>query len=210
MFENPEVKQKSRRVGRPFKNDLVDNVDKRKLILKKSRQLFLDLPYEKVSIRKIAKASNVSPGLICYYFINKEGVFAAFLEDMALEQQDRFFEYNPSTHGNNMTSLMDAHLALMRQEPNVVKLFYKAFATDNESERSMIIDHFIRPNDEFIKSKLHPKKSKQEAMYAGFMPGLMFTSALMQCLDEENRDKIFPLNFEMDLRRSIHNMNCDF
>jgi len=197
----------NRRVGRPLKKSLDYKCDKRKLILKASRYLFLSMDYEKVSIRRIGRLSGVSPSLIAYYFIDKEGIYKAFLNEISLEQEKQFFEARESIKDHNMANLIDSHLEMMKQEPKIINLFFKVYFTKNKTERRMIIDHFIRPNDTFIKSKLGDEKSKQDKSFFGLMPGIIFTSALMQCLDQDNRDKIFPPNFENDLRKSIYSID---
>jgi|GEM_PF-3580172 len=210
MFDGSDKKITNRGVGRPLKKSLDYKCDKRKLILRASRHLFLNMDYEKVSIRKIAKLSGVNPSLIAYYFIDKEGVYKDLLKGIVFEQEKRFVEVSESLKGRNMASLIDSHLEMMKQEPKIIILFFKVYFTKNKTERRMIIDHFIRPNDTFIKSKLGDEKSKQDERFFGLMPGLIFTSALMQCLDKDNRDKIFPSDFENDLRRSIYSIDSDF
>ncbi len=210
MFDGSDKKITNRGVGRPLKKSLDYKCDKRKLILRASRHLFLNMDYEKVSIRKIAKLSGVNPSLIAYYFIDKEGVYKDLLKGIVFEQEKQFLEVSESLKGRNMASLIDSHLEMMKQEPNIINLFFKVYFTKNKTERRVIIDYFIRPNDTFIKSKLADEKSKQDERFFCLMPGLIFTSALMQCLDKGNRDKIFPSDFENDLRRSIYSIDSDF
>lgn len=215
MFDDSEKVITGRRVGRPAKNSHDNRCDKRRLILRSASYLFFNRDYEKVSLRKIAKLSGVNPSLIAYYFIDKEGVYKAFLNEIILEQKRQFIDVSLSLKdhsfmGQGMSSIIDSHLETMQKEPKIMNLFFKVYFSDNLTEKELIIEHFIRPYNDFIKSKLGYEKSKQDMSFLGIMPGLIFTSALMECLDKKNRDKLFPSNFQTDMRKSIYSIDSQY
>ena len=54
-------------------------------ILAAARQLFADLGYERTTIRAVARAAGVDPGLVMHYFGAKDRLFAQAVEQAAAE-----------------------------------------------------------------------------------------------------------------------------
>ncbi|NVN82825.1 MULTISPECIES: TetR/AcrR family transcriptional regulator [unclassified Vibrio] len=65
-----------RKAGRPQKN-----LDVRQLLIEHARDLFVVLPYDKVSTRLIAERAGVNIAMIRYYFGSKAGLFEAMLRE---------------------------------------------------------------------------------------------------------------------------------
>lgn len=70
---------KAKKLGRPLNSE----VDVRTQLINHARQLFLCMPYEKVSIRLITRKVGVSSALIRYYFGDKEKLFELVISDIA-------------------------------------------------------------------------------------------------------------------------------
>ncbi|CAK3833323.1 TetR family transcriptional regulator [Vibrio sp. 10N.286.51.C3] len=66
----------ARKAGRPQKN-----LDVRQLLIEHARDLFVVLPYDKVSTRLIAERAGVNIAMIRYYFGSKAGLFEAMLRE---------------------------------------------------------------------------------------------------------------------------------
>ena len=210
MIDCTAEMKNDRKVGRPAKDDISGSFDMRRTILQASKPLFIDSPYEKVSMRKVAKLSGVSPALVSYYFINKEGVYEAFLHELAQEQRKIFIDYKISQPGNIFETVFNTHCYLINKEPGVIKLVFRSFLTDNTFEKDMIHKFLIEPSVKFLRSILTHNNSHQESFFDGFLPGLMFTTALWQFVDPESREKLFSETFEEDMRKSIASMATDF
>ncbi len=70
------VEQEKRKVGRPRKQ-----TDARQKLLEHARELFVVMPYDKVSTRLIAQRAGVNIAMIRYYFGNKEGLFETMVRE---------------------------------------------------------------------------------------------------------------------------------
>jgi AcrR family transcriptional regulator len=56
--------------------------DVRRELLAAARRLFLDRSYTEVSLRELATAVGVSPAMVRYYFGDKQGLYAAMLQEV--------------------------------------------------------------------------------------------------------------------------------
>lgn len=60
-----------------------DPEERRRELLEVAMRLFAEEGYDNVSVRAVARAAGVAPGLAYHYFDSKEGMFAAAVEDYA-------------------------------------------------------------------------------------------------------------------------------
>lgn len=205
----PEIKN-DRKVGRPLKNSHDDSLDMRHKILQTSKRIFFKLAFEKVSMRMIAKHSDVSPALVAYYFISKEGLYEAVLNDIVEGQKRALYDFKLVPKNNAFETILDAHLYLIKKDPGVQKIIFRGFLSENIYEKQMIHEFLMEPSKKFISQLIDIKCAEQGAAFVGFMPGLVFTTALWQCLDLENRDKVFPGSFEEDMKKSVESIGHSF
>ncbi|KAA8677204.1 TetR/AcrR family transcriptional regulator [Vibrio gigantis] len=96
--------------------------EKRDEILSAAEKLFTSQPYNKVSIRSIAKSASVSPALILYYFNNKEQLFDQLIEEHASRFQDQFFKYQ-RVEGIQLQQLISELIEFWESAPNIFLLF---------------------------------------------------------------------------------------
>jgi AcrR family transcriptional regulator len=70
-----------------------DHNSKRRQILDGARAVFLDLGFDGASMGEIARAAGVSKGTLYVYFVDKNALFAAIVEEEILEHGRQVFEF---------------------------------------------------------------------------------------------------------------------
>src|SRR5512139_2134950 len=72
-----------------------EDSSKRRQILDGARKVFMDLGFDGASMNEIARAAGVSKGTLYVYFADKNRLFAAILEDEALEKSKVAYNLDP-------------------------------------------------------------------------------------------------------------------
>ncbi|WP_133152541.1 TetR/AcrR family transcriptional regulator, partial [Vibrio sp. 10N.261.52.A1] len=96
--------------------------EKREEILSAAEKLFISQPYNKVSIRSIAKSAGVSPALILYYFNNKEQLFDQLIEEHTNRFKEQFSKYQ-RVEGVQLQQLISELIEFWESAPNIFLLF---------------------------------------------------------------------------------------
>jgi len=205
MCTKPVVNKK---IGRPFKN--LDDVNNkaRDNLLKAARELFVTLPYEKVSIRKVAALAEVNPALIRYYFINKDGLYQQMLAGISDELKGYLMNSNWSEAKSPVVPIIRAYMKLFNKKPCVTKLVFREMLSENRSTKKKVIEHIVKPNAEFILklmkfSGADFNKVNHFSLLFNFMSGIVFSYALKDTLDEAELSSIFPDNYDELLEQNI-------
>lgn len=123
------------RAGRPKGNS-----DARQQLVASARKMFTALPYEKVSTRMIARAADVSPALINYYFGGKAGLFEEMLRE-TMEPVRKFLEQisnNPNMQTNSVEAFMRTYYRAVIPNPDLPKLVMRVMSDPAASQRPVI------------------------------------------------------------------------
>ena len=96
--------------------------EKREEILSAAEKLFISQPYNKVSIRSIAKSAGVSPALILYYFNNKEQLFDQLIEEHTNRFKEQFSKYQ-RVEVVQLQQLISELIEFWESAPNIFLLF---------------------------------------------------------------------------------------
>jgi AcrR family transcriptional regulator len=64
-------------------------VQGRETLLRAARELMVERGFPRVTVRDVAKRAGVGPALVNYYFGGKSGLFAAIIEQVALDIRER-------------------------------------------------------------------------------------------------------------------------
>jgi AcrR family transcriptional regulator len=110
------VKEKRHRYKEEFRRE----------ILNSARDLFIDVGYEKFSMRRLAKKIDYSPTTIYHYFKNKDDLLFATCEEVA-EQFFARIRYLRSVHSKPYEALRQAMLYIVEfafDNPNQYKVFF--------------------------------------------------------------------------------------
>jgi AcrR family transcriptional regulator len=73
-----------------------EDSSKRRQILVGARKVFMDLGFDAASMNEIARSAGVSKGTLYVYFVDKNRLFEAIIEDEALEQGKVAFNFDSS------------------------------------------------------------------------------------------------------------------
>jgi TetR/AcrR family transcriptional repressor of bet genes len=99
-------------------------------IVQAARRVLMDIGYEAASIKEIARAADVAPGLIHYYFETKEDLLVAVVEAIIAENRVQFRRLweEKSAEGDALASnAYQLSLATMKTKPEVAKLKFELF-----------------------------------------------------------------------------------
>jgi AcrR family transcriptional regulator len=110
------VKEKRHRYKEEFRRE----------ILHAARDLFIDVGYEKFSMRRLAEKIDYSPTTIYHYFKNKDDLLFAICEEVAEQFLDRI-RYLRSAQNKPYDTLRQAMLYLIEfafDNPNQYKVFF--------------------------------------------------------------------------------------
>ena len=110
------VKEKRHRYKEEFRREILDS----------ARDLFIDVGYEKFSMRRLAEKIEYSPTTIYHYFKNKDDLLFAICEEVA-EQFLARLRYLRSVHSKPYEALRQTMLYLVEfafDNPNQYKVFF--------------------------------------------------------------------------------------
>ena len=107
--------ERSRRVGRPVRSESAEDVRKR--LVEVARELFARRGFGEVGIREIARAADVTPGMISYYFGGKVGLYEAMLASVFEEMFGRVRELaaKPAEGKGPLAALIRTYIATIRR-----------------------------------------------------------------------------------------------
>ncbi|MCB9637435.1 MAG: TetR/AcrR family transcriptional regulator [Myxococcales bacterium] len=94
-------------------------------IIEGMRRVMSERGYERTSIAAVAKEAELSPGLLHYYFPNKQAILIALVEKLFAGLEERFgrrLARAPSDAWQRLYAFLDAHLAIDDDaDPDAVK-----------------------------------------------------------------------------------------
>ncbi|NUW71283.1 TetR/AcrR family transcriptional regulator [Vibrio mediterranei] len=111
------VEQEKRKVGRPRKQ-----TDARQKLLEHARELFVVMPYDKVSTRLIAQRAGVNIAMIRYYFGNKEGLFETMVRETIAPMKNKMDEVFMKGDHRNLFDFMRIYYHEMNKVPQFPRL----------------------------------------------------------------------------------------
>ena len=116
--------------------------DRRAEIVKAAYQVLSQRGYEATSIKDIAKAADIAPGLIHYYFATKEDLLVAVVEEASTVSRSQFATLRDGEKvGRNLANAaFDLSLARLRSHPHDHRLRFELFAVGlhNPAVRSAV------------------------------------------------------------------------
>lgn len=206
-LNNMNEESSYRKVGRPSTKGKKYN-DARRNILNSARELFVNLPYSKVSIVKVSKLARVNPSLVRYYFINKENLYQQVLISISNELKLYLMESKWLEAKTPVRPVLTAYMKLFQKKPSVTKLVFREVLSTNSSEKKKIMDYLFKRNAELIFSLMEPfslgrEKFKCIHLLTNFASGMIFTYAIKASLEESDENNFLPMNFENMLEESI-------
>ena len=132
----------TRRVGRPVQDESAEDVRRR--LVGVARELFAARGFGEVGIREIARAAGVTPGMISYYFGDKQGLYEAMigsvLEDMLAHVRELAAE--PEAGTGALEALIRLYTATIASQPWVPALLMREIVTGDSDVRARFVARF--------------------------------------------------------------------
>jgi TetR/AcrR family transcriptional regulator len=137
--------------GRPAQELKLPDV--RDALLSAARKLFARRGFHEVSTREIARAAEVNPAMIHYYFGDKEGLYRAMLEKVF----DRLFgearQVAASSVGNSpISELVELYAKTLTRDPWIPRLMIREVLSDGAPFREEFIERFAGPASVLVPS----------------------------------------------------------
>ena len=123
----------AKRVGRPVRGKGESAEDVRRRLVAVARELFAKRGFGEVGIREIARAADVTPGMISYYFDDKLGLYEAMLGSVFEEMLGRVRE---------LAALVRIYIATLASQPWVPALLLREIVTGDSAARARFIERF--------------------------------------------------------------------
>lgn len=141
MAQRKGRKAAVRRVGRPRAGEGAQ--DLRARLLQVARGLFARRGYGEVGIREIAAAAGVTPGMISYYFGDKQGLYEAMLADVfdGLLARMRELAAQPPA-GGPLESLIRLYISTIASQPWLPALMLREVLTGDSALRARFVRRF--------------------------------------------------------------------
>lgn len=163
--------------------------DRRAKLLQAAIELFSQRPYEEVSVADIAEHAGVATGLLYYYFKDKQGLYAAGLEQIAAQLKDHIDAEVDATAPamQQVLAALDAHLGFVSKHPTGYRELLRGAAAQPkvaalvERERSQRLDLMI----EGLPKEVEPSALVRAAMegWLHFVDGVQIAWLREQRLD---------------------------
>ncbi|MBL4829133.1 MAG: TetR/AcrR family transcriptional regulator [Aliivibrio sp.] len=142
-----------RKAGRPQQNSEV-----RELLIQHARDLFVVLPYDKVSTRLVAERAGVNIAMIRYYFGNKAGLFETMLRETLHPMQLQMQKLVQDANHKNFLDLMRTYYKEMVKIPKFPRLIAQVMnMPPSETQRELMEKVFLdvtKPAQDVIFDKL--------------------------------------------------------
>jgi AcrR family transcriptional regulator len=143
--------------GRPAQE--LNLPDVRSALLAAARGLFARRGFHEVSTREIARAAEVNPAMIHYYFGDKEGLYRAMLETVF----DRLFgEVRQVVASSGRTSpieeIVELYAETLTRDPWIPRLMIREVLSDGAPFREEFIERFAAPASALVPSVMHSEQ----------------------------------------------------
>jgi AcrR family transcriptional regulator len=143
-------KKVARRVGRPRAGE--GAADLRRRLVEVARALFSRRGFGEVGIREIARAADVTPGMISYYFGGKQGLYEAMLASVFEDMLARVRELGaqPAGDGGPLAALVRLYVTTLRAQPWLPGLMLREVLTGDSKLRARFVTRFASRAGEIL------------------------------------------------------------
>lgn len=162
--------------------------DKRKLIIKAAYQVFAQKGYENASIKEIASEASITPGLIHYYFKNKEELLLSVQHDL---QEKYHTQYDEKTKQDiHFNDVLQEIKSRSEKDPDWYRFRYEIYSLGLKNKEIQIEAAQILKNGRQSLSKPLKVMGGEETEE--------MASLLLACFDGLALQKIIDAEFDID------------
>jgi len=136
----------ARRAGRPRLSES-EGVAVRERLLDAATELAVEQGFEACALREIARAAEVSPGMIAYYFGDRQGLYEAMFARAfsRISEQVTALMSGPARSGNDrIAELIRIQVSSIAADPWLPKLFMREVLARNESPMTAFVGEITR------------------------------------------------------------------
>jgi AcrR family transcriptional regulator len=170
-----------------------------------ARKLFAGRGFHEVSTRQLARAAEVNPAMIHYYFGDKEGLYRAMLETVfdRLVGAVREVAATPGEAGP-IVEILELYAETLTRDPWIPRLMIREVLSDGAPFREEFIERFAGPAAALVPSVIHNEQAAGR-LRSDLDPRLAFLSLmgmiLFPFLAFPVVSRVFDLELNDDFRR---------
>ncbi|MDE1327719.1 TetR/AcrR family transcriptional regulator [Vibrio aestuarianus] len=128
-----------RKVGRPN-----EKTQTREALIQHARELFVVMPYDKVSTRLVAQKAEVNVAMIRYYFGSKAGLFETMLRETLMPMQQKMRTLVAKSSHKNLAELMRTFFHQMIKVPQFPRLVSQVMhMSPSDTQRKLMEKVFL-------------------------------------------------------------------
>jgi TetR/AcrR family transcriptional regulator len=145
MVTRKSRKKPARRPGRPAAQGRAAEDVKRELV-QAATELFAARGFGEVGIREVARAAGVTPGMIAYYFGDKQGLYEAMLASVfegLIARVGELLREAPRTTAP-LEALIELYVATIASQPWVPALLLREVLTAGPAARARFVERFAQ------------------------------------------------------------------
>jgi AcrR family transcriptional regulator len=133
--------RKTRPRGRPAGEG---TLDVRAALLAAARERFLERSYREVSVRELAAAAGVNPAMVGYYFGDKQGLYAAMLQEVMepLAARIESMLASPGDRPPDLPGFLRAYMQTAAAHPWLPRLILRDVLAPGGAFRERFIEQF--------------------------------------------------------------------
>lgn len=163
--------------------------DRREAIAAAALQLFAEVGYDNVTNKDLGRAANIAPGLIYYYFKDKDDLFRYVLRKSLQDMLARYAELKGERSGEDLDAWIASNLSLSRPTSGFLKIILDyAMSSRRSAETDMAIrDFYTHETTILVKALGRRANAAQLAILISvFLDGLIASRIVRPELDAES------------------------
>ena len=147
-------------------NELLMSEEKREIVLKAAKKAFAEKGFAAVGIREIAREAGLNSATLYHYFENKEGIYAAVLEQtldqvVAILSEVSQAEMEPEAQ---LRYAIDRYIDFIKENRDVLKILIHEYNLETEMVGRLsakFYHKFFAIADEMLSAKKSPARVRQ-------------------------------------------------
>jgi len=176
---------------------------KRIQIIEAAYQIMAEKGYEKASIKDIAKAAHITPGLVHYYFKNKEEILVELLSSLSRKYSEEMLKLQAVAPIERLADLaLDEPKHRVHHQPEWYKIRYELFALGlRDASLTEKVDDLLenaRVGIQHILQRIFPQRIDESRSLAAIMLACFDGLALQRLINPSfNLDQSYELLAKM-------------
>lgn len=163
--------------------------DRREAIAAAALQLFAEVGYDNVTNKDLGRAANIAPGLIYYYFKDKDDLFRYVLRKSLQDMLARYAELKGERSGEDLDAWIASNLSLSRPTSGFLKIILDyAMSSRRSAETDIAIREFYTHETTILVKALGRRANAAQLaiLISVFLDGLIASRIVRPELDAES------------------------